>query len=99
MTRTMQLKMLITIKSTEAGKISHAKSPGSIINQGDLLASLELKDPSKVKKILPFEGELSYERADAKEKTTLQAFRTARQSLELVMDGYVVETEPLRPSR
>ena len=85
------MKMLITIKSTEAGKISHAKSPGSIINQGDLLASLELKDPSKVKKILPFEGQLSYEKADAKEKTTLQAFRTARQSLELVMDGYVVE--------
>ena len=66
------MKMLITIKSTEAGTISHEKQPGSIINQGDLLSSLTLKDPSKVKKILPFDGELSYEAGVASSETTLQ---------------------------
>ena len=35
-------------QATEAGTISHEKQPGSIINQGDLLSSLTLKDPSKV---------------------------------------------------
>jgi acetyl-CoA carboxylase/biotin carboxylase 1 len=85
------MKMLITIKASEAGKITHEKQPGSIINQGDLLSSLELKDPSKVKKILPFDGELSFEKAVTASKTTLQSYRSSLKSLELVMDGYVVE--------
>ncbi len=51
------MKMIMPIKATESGKITHNLSPGSVISAGDLLASLELKDPSKVKKILPFEGD------------------------------------------
>lgn len=51
------MKMIMPIKATESGKITHSLSPGSVISAGDLLASLELKDPSKVKKILPFDGE------------------------------------------
>jgi acetyl-CoA carboxylase/biotin carboxylase 1 len=53
------MKMIMPIKATETGKITNALSPGSVINAGDLLASLELKDPSKVKKIETFEGKLS----------------------------------------
>lgn len=52
------MKMIIPVKSSESGKITHNLSPGSVIAAGDLLASLELKDPSKVKKIVPFEGKL-----------------------------------------
>jgi acetyl-CoA carboxylase/biotin carboxylase 1 len=50
------MKMIIPIKATESGKIIHNLSPGSVISAGDLLASLELKDPSKVKKIGTFDG-------------------------------------------
>ena len=89
------MKMIIQLKAAEGGKVTHEKQPGSIINQGDLLASLELKDPSKVKKILAFDGKLSYEGAADKEDTVLQAFRSSRRKLELVMDGYVMESEPL----
>ena len=89
------MKMLITIKASEAGKVNHALSAGSIINQGDLLATLELKDPSKVKKIETFGGELTYTKAPATDETTLQAFRSSKRALDLVMDGYVVESEPL----
>lgn len=32
---------------SEAGKVSHALSAGSIVSAGELLAKLELKDPSK----------------------------------------------------
>ena len=85
------MKMIIQLKAAEGGKVTHEKQPGSIINQGDLLASLELKDPSKVKKILQFDGKLSYEGAADKEDTVLQAFRSSRRKLELVMDGYVLE--------
>lgn len=52
------MKMIMPIKAGESGKINHNLSPGSVISAGDLLASLELKDPSKVKKILNFEGAL-----------------------------------------
>jgi acetyl-CoA carboxylase/biotin carboxylase 1 len=52
------MKMIMPIKATESGKITHNLSAGSVISAGDLLASLELKDPSKVKKIVTFEGEL-----------------------------------------
>ena len=48
------MKMIMPIKASESGKITHNLSPGSVINAGDLLASLELKDPSKVKKIETF---------------------------------------------
>ena len=50
--------MIMPIKATESGKITHNLSPGSVISAGDLLASLELKDPSKVKKIGTFDGTL-----------------------------------------
>jgi len=52
------MKMIMPIKATESGKITHNFSPGTVISAGDLLASLQLRDPSKVKKILDFEGEL-----------------------------------------
>ena len=55
------MKMIMPIKASESGKITHNLSPGSVISAGDLLASLELKDPSKVKKIDTFTGKLDFE--------------------------------------
>jgi acetyl-CoA carboxylase / biotin carboxylase 1 len=52
------MKMIMPIKAGESGRINHNLSPGSVISAGDLLASLELKDPSKVKKIVNFVGSL-----------------------------------------
>jgi len=89
------MKMIITIKASEGGKLTQEKQPGSIINQGDLLASLALADPSKVKKILPYTGELSYQKAADTQESTLQAFRSSQKGLELVMDGYVLDAEAL----
>lgn len=53
------MKMIMPIKASEAGKITHNLSPGSVISTGDLLATLELKDPSKVKKIATFDGKFN----------------------------------------
>ena len=58
------MKMIMPIKASESGKITHNLSPGSVISAGDLLASLELKDPSKVKKIGTFSGKLSIAPSD-----------------------------------
>jgi len=52
------MKMIMAIKSSESGEIRHNLSPGSIISAGDLIASLSLKDPSKVKKISTFTDRL-----------------------------------------
>jgi len=55
------MKMIMPIKASESGKIQHNLSPGTVISAGDLLATLALKDPSKVKKILPFDGDFDIE--------------------------------------
>jgi hypothetical protein len=50
------MKMIMQLRTTEAGKIKNSMQPGSIIGAGDLIATMQLKDPSKVKKILPYTG-------------------------------------------
>jgi acetyl-CoA carboxylase/biotin carboxylase 1 len=87
------MKMIITLYASEAGIVTCEKQPGSIINQGDLLATLELADPSKVKKILPFDGELTYLSSGDKTETTLQAFRSSKHTLNRVMDGYILDDQ------
>jgi len=74
------MKMIMPIKATESGKITQNLSGGTVINAGDLLATLELKDPSKVKKILDFEGELDLE-------TDSYSFETS-EAVENILSGY-----------
>merc|ERR1719284_307611 len=78
------MKMIMSLKTTETGKINHELSPGSIISAGDLLASLSLKDPSKVKKINPFTGKLRI----AEYKTDELSREAVINKLNLVLDGY-----------
>ena len=52
------------MQATEDGKVQGALSPGSIISAGDLLATVELDDPSKVKKIDSFSGTLTLEQTE-----------------------------------
>jgi acetyl-CoA carboxylase/biotin carboxylase 1 len=79
------MKMIMPIKATESGKITQNLSPGSVINAGDLLGSLELKDPSKVKKILPFDGDFDLE-------FTPHTF-SSREALFNILAGYDYDTE------
>merc|ERR1719487_2827189 len=39
------MKMIMSLRSTEAGKIHHALSPGALVSPGQLLATLKLADP------------------------------------------------------
>jgi acetyl-CoA carboxylase/biotin carboxylase 1 len=50
------MKMIMPLKASETGQIAPALSPGSVVSAGDLLATLKLKDPSKAKQILPYDG-------------------------------------------
>lgn len=74
------MKMIMTMQTQEAGKITHALSPGTVIASGDLLASLELKDPSKVQKIQMFDGKLEIENTPVD--------RTASDVVASILDGF-----------
>lgn len=82
------MKMIMQLKTTEAGKIQHNLSPGSIINAGDLLATVDLKDPSKVAKIETFAGKIEVESGAA----NLDPMHL----LELALKGYPA-TESIGP--
>eukprot|EP00930_Biecheleria_cincta_P038398 TRINITY_DN26381_c0_g2_i1.p1 TRINITY_DN26381_c0_g2~~TRINITY_DN26381_c0_g2_i1.p1 ORF type:complete len:2142 (-),score=492.71 TRINITY_DN26381_c0_g2_i1:106-6303(-) len=80
------MKMIMALKSEETGKITHALSAGSIVSAGELLARLELKDPSKVKKILPFEGDFNW-------GSPSESIDSSEADLAALLDGYVVGTK------
>ena len=81
------MKMIMQLRTTEAGKISNVLQPGSIIGAGDLLSTMELKDPSKVKQIDVFEGSVgSCETEDLSDLDKCN----------LIMDGYDMgDIEPI----
>jgi len=79
------MKMIMPVKASESGTITHALSPGSVISQGDLLASLTLKDPSKVKKIVTFTDKLDI--VDA----VLEV--EAKKSVDSILAGYVGDAD------
>mmetsp|Transcript_38904 Transcript_38904/g.69658 ORF Transcript_38904/g.69658 Transcript_38904/m.69658 type:complete len:2180 (-) Transcript_38904:244-6783(-) len=50
------MKMVMPLVAMETGTINHKKSAGAVIEAGELLANLELANPSDVKIIEPFTG-------------------------------------------
>ena len=67
-------RRLPTPTPTPTSSPTPTPNPNPDRDQGDLLSSLALKDPSKVKKIAAFEGELAYEKSAEKSATALQAY-------------------------
>jgi len=82
------MKMIMPIKATATGKVSHVRGAGSIVSAGELLANLQLSDPSKVKKIVPFDGSFAIS-ADGNGKD-----RSLQGQLEMVLDGFTSQEEP-----
>ena len=79
------MKMIMAIKSTESGVINHNLSPGSIISAGDLIASLQLKDPSRVKQISSFKETLSVVPPSPPKTTSPE---DALEQINLALDGF-----------
>eukprot|EP01035_Chromulina_nebulosa_P016919 gene16919-22410_t len=82
------MKMIMAIKSTESGSIKQNLSPGSVLQAGDLIASLKLKDPSKVKQIITFKDKLSI--IPTQSSLTLD---DAAEKISLATDGYNHDVE------
>ena len=79
------MKMIMPFKASESGKITPALPPGSVIAAGDLLATLQLKDPSKVKKIETHVGDLDID------EVSLDT--PPKDSLLHIMEGYKNDPE------
>ncbi|MAI24934.1 MAG: hypothetical protein CMN75_02780, partial [Spirochaeta sp.] len=83
------MKMIMPLKAADAGTVSPKMAAGSVIEAGDLLAGLELDDPSKARSITPFQGDsLGLEEASAVKQDALLTYRSIFDQLSLAMDGY-----------
>jgi acetyl-CoA carboxylase/biotin carboxylase 1 len=93
------MKMVMPLLATESGRIKHAVSPGSIIEAGDLLASLTLRDPGKAKKIVAFTGSFDFgcpgwtPPADGGFATAAERFIGAQAAAQLILDGFDGDAE------
>mmetsp|Transcript_13466 Transcript_13466/g.36268 ORF Transcript_13466/g.36268 Transcript_13466/m.36268 type:complete len:2059 (-) Transcript_13466:87-6263(-) len=53
------MKMIMSLRTTASGKIHQALNSGAIVAAGQLLANLDLKDPSSVQTVKAFSGDFS----------------------------------------
>ena len=83
------MKMIMPLKAADAGKVSPQMAAGSVIEAGNLLANLELDDPSKARKISVFEGDsIGLEEVSEREEDALLSYRALFDKLGTAMDGY-----------
>lgn len=82
------MKMVMALSASAAGVVTQQKQPGVALQAGDILASLELDDPSAVKQSKPFEGQIGFGAPQVGGNKAHQRYRSLRKSLELVLDGY-----------
>jgi len=87
------MKMIMPVKASASGKITHTRGVGSIVSAGDLLGSLELEDASSITKIVPFQGEFTLTAtmpatADSESQESLQ------HEIDCVLNGYAPARAP-----
>jgi acetyl-CoA carboxylase/biotin carboxylase 1 len=54
------MKMVMALSAAAAGTVTHQKQPGGALQAGDILATLDLDDPTAVKQSKPFEGQIDF---------------------------------------
>ena len=82
------MKMVMPLIAQESGKISHAKTAGAVIGAGDLLANLTLKDPSKVKKIINFNGDFRMSTVEEPAAAADEKLTSAVDRVNNLLDGF-----------
>mmetsp|Transcript_4601 Transcript_4601/g.13903 ORF Transcript_4601/g.13903 Transcript_4601/m.13903 type:complete len:2305 (+) Transcript_4601:192-7106(+) len=90
------MKMYLSLTAPEAGIVKLAKSAGSVVSIGDVLARLELEDPSKVRRTSLFEGKLPEikQHPDLGSKAH-QRFSAALGQVRLLLAGYRADSGAL----
>eukprot|EP00931_Biecheleriopsis_adriatica_P052507 TRINITY_DN3055_c0_g1_i3.p1 TRINITY_DN3055_c0_g1~~TRINITY_DN3055_c0_g1_i3.p1 ORF type:complete len:2157 (-),score=543.39 TRINITY_DN3055_c0_g1_i3:77-6547(-) len=88
------MKMIMPVKASASGKISHTRGAGSIVSAGELLGSLELDDPSKVKKIVPFDGSFVPTALAGDDDAATKVVEDLKGQVGLLLDGYTARESP-----
>ncbi|KAB7507632.1 Acetyl-CoA carboxylase [Armadillidium nasatum] len=84
------MKMVMALSVTESGRVIPMKRPGAVLNAGDVIARLDLDDPSRVKKAKPFEGEFPPSKSTFPrgEQKLNNIYHTTRTTLDNILNGY-----------
>ncbi|XP_077999917.1 acetyl-CoA carboxylase-like [Glandiceps talaboti] len=83
------MKMVMTLNVSENGCVMYVKRPGAVFDQGNIVANLNLDDPTRVHRAQPFEGRFPDQTTTQTQGWKLhQIFQKARESLAYIMDGY-----------
>ncbi|XP_022661132.1 acetyl-CoA carboxylase-like isoform X3 [Varroa destructor] len=86
------MKMVMTLTVEETGVVYLIKRPGAVLEAGAELARLELDDPTRVNKALPYQQGFPDPKEDLGQKFDKlnQQFTSAKYELENILDGYVI---------
>ncbi|KAA8490458.1 Acetyl-CoA carboxylase 2 [Porphyridium purpureum] len=93
------MKMIMQLSAGETGMLRHELAAGSIIKTGDLLARLDLDDPSKASPVSDFDGVLNIRKPEGRDVLALgmgaagtgagsYAVDIAAYKLRLILDGF-----------
>lgn len=90
------MKMYLTLSTPESGKITVVGSEGSSVEIGDVLAKLELDDPTKVRCAEDFKGELpEFSEPQALGMKAHQLFHHAQNEACLLLRGFDASTSAM----
>ncbi|KAI8340678.1 acetyl-CoA carboxylase [Chlamydoabsidia padenii] len=83
------MKMYMPLVATEDGHVQFVKQVGATLEAGDIIGTLSLDDPSRVKHALPFTGKVpAYGSPHIIGDKAHQRFTAAKDSLGYVLQGY-----------
>ncbi|XP_037086840.1 LOW QUALITY PROTEIN: acetyl-CoA carboxylase-like [Pollicipes pollicipes] len=84
------MKMVMTLHTVVSGVITYNKRPGAVLNAGNIIARLEVDDPSRVTRARRFTGKFPEVKSDLKVvgDQLHQRFHSEKQRLENILSGY-----------
>ncbi|KAL5009691.1 hypothetical protein ScPMuIL_011996 [Solemya velum] len=85
------MKMVMELRVTENGCVHYVKRPGAVLEAGNIVAHLQLDDPSRVQQAQKFEGSLPVLLNPPTHGDKLhQVFQRTRIHLDNILAGYVL---------
>lgn len=83
------MKMYLTLSAPESGNITICSTEGTSVDTGDVIAKLELDDPSKVRRAEKFKGQLPlFADPQALGSKPHQLYLSARKGIQLLLRGF-----------
>jgi len=82
------MKMYMPLAAAESGIVTFTKTPGAVLENGEIIGHLKLDDPSKVKSATPFTGSLNLGPSQIIGEKPNHQFRAIYRVISNVLDGY-----------